>query len=100
LKACGVVTAAAAKRNRFISEIVTEISAFRLVLLPMLLVLPSQFIHQMFKTGRRMHGFGAEIPLQPFANGIADRSGGPPVDRLDGFGGSAAHHRVPPVCAR
>jgi hypothetical protein len=51
LKACGVVTAADAKRNRFMREILTDFSACRLVLRVGFVVPLTQFIDQVLKMG-------------------------------------------------
>jgi hypothetical protein len=99
LKACGLVTAAAAKRNPFVREISRSLSAlcrkntlFRRPR-PILAVPPAQVIDQLLQAGRgRM--VGAQVLLQPFAYGIADRSAGFTIDLSAVVGDSAIHDRI------
>jgi hypothetical protein len=102
LKACGVVTGAAAKRNRFVSEISSPPSAYaekfiRLVRLSQAVVSfpPAQFIHQMLELGREVRRLRAQGPLQLFTHGVADRSARPAIDLFAVVGDSAIHNKVP-----
>jgi hypothetical protein len=98
LKACGVVTGATAKRNRFVSEISPPPSAdaekfIRLIRRPqaVLAVPPAQFIHQMLEVGREVRRLRKQGPLQLFTHGVADRSARPAIDLLAVVGDSAIH---------
>jgi hypothetical protein len=100
LKACGVVTGAAAKRNRFVSEISPPPSAYaekfiRLVRLSQAVVTvpPAQFIHQMLELGREVRRLRAQGPLQLFTRGVADRSARPAIDLFAVVGDSAIHNK-------
>jgi hypothetical protein len=53
----------------------------------------AQFIHQMLKVGRGRAG--AQILLQPLADGIADRSAGLAIDLFALVCDSAVHGKVP-----
>jgi hypothetical protein len=98
LKACGLFTGAIKKRNLFIGEISPMPSAYaentrKSVRRPqaVLAVAPAQFIHQMLKMGRQMHGLGTKVLPQPFAYGIADRSARLAVDLFAVVGDWAIH---------
>jgi hypothetical protein len=100
LKACGVVTGAAAKRNRFVSEISPPPPAYaekfiRLVRLSQAVVTvpPAQFIHQMLELGREVRRLRAQGPLQLFTHGVADRSARPAIDLFAVVGDSAIHNK-------
>jgi hypothetical protein len=87
LKACGVVTGAAAKRNPFVVKIslpevriITQYAELMARPPGGFAVLPAQLLHQMLELGRQGWRLGAEIPLQPFADGVADRSAGIAID--------------------
>jgi hypothetical protein len=102
LKACGVVTGAAAKRNRFVSEIWLKPSAhaekfIRLVRRSqeVVTVPPAQFIHQMLEVGREARRLWTQCPLQLFTHGVADRSARPAIDLFAVVGDSANHNKVP-----
>jgi len=45
----------------------------------------------MLEVGRKARGFRAKVLLQPFANGIADRSAGLAIDLVAVVGDSAIH---------
>ena len=51
----------------------------------------AQFIHQMFEMRRQGGYFRAEVLLQPFAHGFANRSAGLAIDLFAGVGDSAIH---------
>jgi hypothetical protein len=100
LKACGVVTGAADKRNPFVSEISPPPSAYayaekfiRLVRRPqaVLAVPPAQFIHQMLEVGGEARRLGTQGPLQLFAHGVANRSARFAIDLFTVVGDSAIH---------
>jgi hypothetical protein len=100
LKACGLVTAAETKRNPFIGKISREVSACRLVSRAAFVIAPAQFVDQIFKAGGSLQGLGWQVPAQPLANSIANRSAGGAIDRLAGVVGSAAHRRFRLMSAR
>jgi hypothetical protein len=86
LKACGVVTGAAGKRNPFMREIACAARPCRNVFQlksgqqSIAAVLPLQFIHQVPEMRRQLGIFRAKVLLQPFADGTADRSAGGAID--------------------
>ena len=53
-------------------------------------IAPTQFVHQFPQPGRQL-GFGAEAPLQPFADRIADRPAGPTINLFDIVVGLGVH---------
>jgi hypothetical protein len=64
--------------------------------IPVIFAIPSaHFVGQMLKVGRRTQGSGGLALLQPFADGIADRSAGPAIDLFAVVRDSAVHGRVP-----
>jgi hypothetical protein len=102
LKACGVVTGPAAKRNpvdgrniAFTLSAAQKLAAHKLIGLVLgfrlLAVPPAQFIHQMLEMGRQARGLGVKALLQPFAHGVADRSAGLAID-LFAVVVDSAHH--------
>jgi hypothetical protein len=98
LKACRLVTGAAAKRNRFIDEFSPFTVRFCRKLaqlvrksLTVVIVSPTQFIHQMIEVGRGTDGFRRQILLQPLAHGVANRSAGLAIDPFV-VGDSAVHN--------
>jgi hypothetical protein len=98
LKACGVVTGAAAKRNPFVSEISPPPSAYaekftQLVRLPqaVIAVPPAQFIHQVLEVGREARRRRQAL-LQMFTDGIANRSARLAIDLFAVVGDSAIHN--------
>jgi hypothetical protein len=60
-----------------------------LVLRAVLDVPLAQFVHQMLQMGGK--AFGAKVPLEPLAYGVADRSAGLVIDRFADVGDSAIH---------
>jgi hypothetical protein len=54
-------------------------------------VAPAQFIDQMFEVRGRLEGIRAQALLQPFANGVTDRSAGSAIDCLADLVDSAGH---------
>jgi hypothetical protein len=97
LKACGVVTGAAGKRNPFMRQIACAArpcrKAFQLkwgqqsiaaVLLP-------QLIHQMLEMRRQLGIFRAKVLLQPFADATAYRSAGGAINLFAALIDSVGH---------
>jgi hypothetical protein len=91
LKACGVVTGAAGKRNpqrnpslansigvsaKSIGRTRPRQGSIQVV------VAPAKFIHQLSQPGRQL-GFGANALLQPFADRIADGLAGSVIEWFD-----------------
>jgi hypothetical protein len=99
LKACGLFTGAASKRNRLIAA---NGASLRLIPQQGLIrvhfsaagVLFAQFIHQMRQVRRQSRFLRAEVLLQPFAHGIANRLAGLAVDLFAVVAGGF-HDRVP-----
>ena len=54
-------------------------------------VLFAEFMHQMLQMGRKGGFVMAEVLLQPFAHGFANRSAGLAIDLFAGVGDSAIH---------
>jgi hypothetical protein len=86
LKACGVVTGAAGKRNPFMRENRSSARSARTALQlksrqqSIAAVLPLQFIHQVPEVGRQFGIFRAKILPQPLADATAYRSAGGTID--------------------
>jgi hypothetical protein len=104
LKACGVVTGAAAKRNPFVSEIRLPPSAFAenslsLVRRPQAVtaVPPAQFIHQVLEVGREARR-RTQALLQMFTDGVANRSARLAINLFTIVGDSAIHDEFRFVC--
>jgi hypothetical protein len=98
LKACGLFTGAAEKRNRFMDEIppVPSVDAENIRKLvrghlAALVVPPAQFIHQVLEVRRQTRRLRTKVLLQPFAYGVADRSARLAVDVHCALGDSAIH---------
>jgi hypothetical protein len=99
LKACGLFTAAAKKRNRILRS--GEIAAPKQALCSKsdldrhlaaaTFVTPAQFIHQVREMGRQARGLRAEALLQPLAHSVANRSAGLAIDWFDVVGDTAVH---------
>jgi hypothetical protein len=101
LKACGLFTGAVKKRNRFIERNGFAAGSDAAILglirhrAAAAFVTFAQFVHQVLEVGRQMRSLGAKVLLQPFADGIADRSAGLAIDLFAVIGASAVHGRVP-----
>jgi hypothetical protein len=86
LKACGVVTGAAGKRNPVVRKIAAAAGHVRRCvgshrrLSSTAAVLPLQRIHQVPEMGRQFGIFRLKVLLQPFTDGTADRSAGRAID--------------------
>jgi hypothetical protein len=102
LKACGVVTGPAAKRNpvdgrniAFTPSAAQKLAAQKLIGLVLgfrgLVVPPAQLIHEMLEVGRQTRGLWLKVLLQPFAHGVADRSAGLVIDAFAVVVDSAIH---------
>jgi hypothetical protein len=104
LKARGVVTGAAVKRNPLVRENIALISSWRQAEniasvggpFAAVVVPPAQFVHQLFEVGGQVQGFGTQVLLQPLAHAIADRSAGLVIDLFALVGDSADHPEFPP----
>jgi hypothetical protein len=99
LKACGLFTGAAEKRNRFMDEIPPAPSVYAENIRQLvrghqaaLVVAPAQLIHQMLEMGRQIRRLRTKLLLQPFAYGVTDRSARLAVDVLNALGDSAVHN--------
>ena len=55
----------------------------------------AQFIQQMLEVGREVRGLRGKVLLQPFADGIADRSARLAIEWFAVVVDRAAHERVP-----
>jgi hypothetical protein len=95
LKACGLFTAAVEKRNPFYRpdrvSATAFASIFSLVAQVILSVPFAQFVHEMLQVRGQTRRHGTQILLQPFAYGVADRSGGLAIDPFAVVGDSAIH---------
>jgi hypothetical protein len=99
LKACGLFTAAAEKRNPYVETGRNSVATASYCAISSLIrqpvaaafVAPAQFVHQMLEMGRQARGFRAKVLLQPFGHGVADRSAGLAIDQFAVVGNSAVH---------
>jgi hypothetical protein len=99
LKACGLFTAAAEKRNPYVgigrNSVPTGCFSATFSLIrhhaAAAFVAPAQFVHQVLEIGRQARGLRAKALLQPFADSVADRAAGVTVDRFAIVGDSAVH---------
>ena len=80
-RACGLVTGAAGERQPVYRVQIGRLASAH-VRLNAVVVAPAQFVHQLLQMGRQL-GFRAHALLQPFADGIADRSRRPVIDLLE-----------------
>jgi hypothetical protein len=97
LKACGVVTGAAGKRNPVCARIACagplclEAVLAQVAASSVAAVLLPQLIHQVSEVGRQFGIFGPKVLPQPFADATAYRSAGGAIDLFDALVDSVGH---------
>jgi hypothetical protein len=95
LKACGVVTGAAAKGNRFVSETFLRWShmlEIQQLVRPMVLAVASaQLVRQVLQLRRQARKIRTQVLPQPLAYGVADRSAGLVIELFPDVANSTVH---------
>jgi hypothetical protein len=98
LKACGVFTGAAGKRNPVGARNTASQPGYAGKTfssnggaVSIAAVLPLQLIHQVPEMGGQFGIFRAKVLLQPFADGTADRSAGGPINLFTALVDSVGH---------
>jgi hypothetical protein len=101
LKACGLFTGAAKKRNRFIERNSVTATAYASIFTLVrwhraIVIVPfAQFIQQLLEVGREVRGLRGKVLLQPFTDGIADRSARLAIEWFAVVVDKVAHDGVP-----